>query len=326
MDYKALKLTPEKRKLVTQQAVRDLAKKMSLEPDLIRSLKLFFKKISKDSKEFYKQTGTIMPLSVYRIELTKILFKHYMRVYRNFSSSMRKKSKKYKHYLMAREIKKEQNTVTYTIALDTTQTTFSIVDIDADVDDKILEAAIQSNIERADKQSGNIINVTEKDLEESYFSSEQQSGELGDDQLVEIIISDANETFEEKTKSRPQAIANTETQAIAEKAKHDEAMAVAETIGSDTTGSIPTLAGESTNPLDDIDLENLKGYTIKYWVTMADDRVRHAHLLAEGQVQFANMPFIVDGEELLQPGDESLGASKGNVCNCRCTAVYEYIE
>ena len=57
----------------------------------------------------------------------------------------------------------------------------------------------------------------------------------------------------------------------------------------------------------------------KKWVSTSDDRTRPAHNAADGQVVDYNEPFIVDGEELMYPGDESGSAS--NVINCRCTMV-----
>jgi hypothetical protein len=61
---------------------------------------------------------------------------------------------------------------------------------------------------------------------------------------------------------------------------------------------------------------------VKVWGTMGDDKVRPAHEDADGQEQPLDQPFIVDGEMLMYPGDTDLGASAGNVCNCRCSSVY----
>jgi hypothetical protein len=50
--------------------------------------------------------------------------------------------------------------------------------------------------------------------------------------------------------------------------------------------------------------------------------VRPEHAAADGQEQLAINPFLVGGEQLNRPGDTSLGASAGNVINCRCSADY----
>jgi hypothetical protein len=59
----------------------------------------------------------------------------------------------------------------------------------------------------------------------------------------------------------------------------------------------------------------------KRWVATHDSRTREAHLEADGQTVDNDKPFIVGGEELMYPGDKSLGASGWNIYNCRCTRV-----
>lgn len=68
----------------------------------------------------------------------------------------------------------------------------------------------------------------------------------------------------------------------------------------------------------------------KVWVTTIDDRTRGIaasefdHFAADEQrVETLDAPFVVSGEELNFPADSSLGASAGNVINCRCAVVYE---
>jgi len=70
------------------------------------------------------------------------------------------------------------------------------------------------------------------------------------------------------------------------------------------------------------------GYTSGRWLTSEDSRVRHPHgsqrwdhRSADGQIRKLGEPFIVTGELLLFPGDRSMGASIGNVINCRCTLI-----
>ena len=59
----------------------------------------------------------------------------------------------------------------------------------------------------------------------------------------------------------------------------------------------------------------------KVWVATLDRRTRDAHMEADGQVVAVDAPFLVDGEELMTPGDPV--GSAGNVINCRCTAIYQ---
>ena len=63
----------------------------------------------------------------------------------------------------------------------------------------------------------------------------------------------------------------------------------------------------------------------KRWVATHDSRTRDEHLEADGQIVENGNPFVVGGEELMFPGDKSLGASGWNLYNCRCTRVAEII-
>ena len=61
------------------------------------------------------------------------------------------------------------------------------------------------------------------------------------------------------------------------------------------------------------------GLVQKEWVTAIDARTRPAHIDAHGQTVLTDKPFIVDGEELMYPGDPQ--GSPRNVINCRCRAI-----
>jgi hypothetical protein len=66
----------------------------------------------------------------------------------------------------------------------------------------------------------------------------------------------------------------------------------------------------------------------KVWLANDDDRSRvhdgvKIHVEANGQTVGCDEPFTVAGEELMFPGDNSLGASPWNLYNCRCTRATE---
>ena len=64
----------------------------------------------------------------------------------------------------------------------------------------------------------------------------------------------------------------------------------------------------------------------KEWISALDERTRPAHLEANGQIQKLEEPFIVWNEELQHPGDYT-NASVKNLANCRCTfAVASFTE
>jgi hypothetical protein len=67
---------------------------------------------------------------------------------------------------------------------------------------------------------------------------------------------------------------------------------------------------------------------VKRWLSFVDDRTRAGeggcdHISADGQERELSQPYDVSGEQLMFPGDTSLGASAGNIVNCRCTETYE---
>ena len=66
------------------------------------------------------------------------------------------------------------------------------------------------------------------------------------------------------------------------------------------------------------------GIQFKAWLTSGNDNVRDAHLIAGSEYPAergipVDEPFIVDGEELMYPGD-SAGSAR-NVINCHCVSI-----
>lgn len=61
------------------------------------------------------------------------------------------------------------------------------------------------------------------------------------------------------------------------------------------------------------------------WMTVGDSKVRRApgtgHRGADSQIVQVGTAFLVGGQQLLHPGDQSLGATIDNVAGCRCNAV-----
>lgn len=61
----------------------------------------------------------------------------------------------------------------------------------------------------------------------------------------------------------------------------------------------------------------------KAWVSIRDEKTRNAHLeMSSTNYIELDLPFIVGGELMLFPADGSLGASIGNIANCRCGMTF----
>lgn len=108
-----------------------------------------------------------------------------------------------------------------------------------------------------------------------------------------------------KLRGRETTRATTETQHAAEVSKATEAEVL-----SDRTPSIVRATPSQATVL-------------KEWVTVGDEKVRIDHVRADSQTVDMSKPYTVGGELLRYPGDTSLGASAGNVVNCRCSSVYD---
>ena len=67
----------------------------------------------------------------------------------------------------------------------------------------------------------------------------------------------------------------------------------------------------------------------KEWISTRDGRTRGSdatdqfdHLTPDGQTVALDDPFTISGESLMHPGDFSLGASVGNLVQCRCATGF----
>ena len=61
---------------------------------------------------------------------------------------------------------------------------------------------------------------------------------------------------------------------------------------------------------------------MKEWRDVGDAKVRRGHHAGEVAKVRITEPFMVRGEMLMYPGDGSMGASAGNIINCRCGTFY----
>ena len=69
--------------------------------------------------------------------------------------------------------------------------------------------------------------------------------------------------------------------------------------------------------------ESINQPMVKKWLSTRDSNTRDPHLSADGQTAGLEGFFLVNGEQLLHPGDPS--GSAGNTINCRCAVTYTVI-
>ncbi len=140
--------------------------------------------------------------------------------------------------------------------------------------------------------------VTRTNQRDYTTALQKATEQVADGASPAVIAAAAGVALRRIFRGREETIANVQTQAPAENAKRLEA----------------TSLGRSEGLQDD----QIK----KTWKTVGDEKVRSAHVAADGQMRNANEAFSVGGENLMFPGDTSLGASAGNVINCRCAAIW----
>ncbi|MDH3325163.1 MAG: hypothetical protein OEM38_00435 [Gammaproteobacteria bacterium] len=166
---------------------------------------------------------------------------------------------------------------------------------------------------RAPKQRRHIQATTAKNVAEAdkfaidYRVSQAQDG-IHTTRREERVV--AGNKLNQHLKNRGITIATQETQTIAETAKHAEVSILA--------GGQPDFAVSNRNNLG----------VKKTWWTQGDEKVRRYgqnefdHVTADLQEVDTNSPFTVSGESMMYPSDDGLGASLGNIINCRCGSEY----
>ena len=274
----------------TRRAKRNLALKLALESTFKRELNTYFNKVIKLFKRTYSETATIPTQNDINKATQTILKKHYIRSNKVFRNEMRL-------YLLP-----EEKTFIFT---STKQTD----DLEQEIEDTVKLASSIFITNEVPKRASILDDTTVKNMQESVDKANMDLAKEGKPQTKENIIDEASKNMKDKFDGRIGTIALTETQFIAESTKGIEASVVS----SDASINANTVATSVlvTNRV-----------ATKTWATMGDDRVRDAHVFANGQKKNLLEPFVVGGEFLPYPGSFALGASAGNVINCRCSALY----
>lgn len=184
-------------------------------------------------------------------------------------------------------------------------------------EEKMIAAAAMAQFfaARAPEQARVIAETSELDARRAVSIADQERRHLideGEPLLSQFeVAAIAGAVFFRSLVRRTTGIVMSETQAAAEATKLTEAETLLD--------KLPSILGGDKAPVE----------VVKEWVTQGDSRVRTPpknafdHLAADSTQVPVNEPFMVSGERLMYPGDTSLGASPGNVVNCRCSAAHD---
>jgi hypothetical protein len=179
-----------------------------------------------------------------------------------------------------------------------------------DDDEEILLLALLLWAENNSIDSAEEITITnQKNMELALIQARQMVIDQGLSLDNRTLATTAAALLTRKFDGRIAAIQSFETQAAAESTK----LTVAE-----------IEAGIEPSVLSGV-VAQIGVIATKKWVTVGDNKVRvkpFNHRAANGQVKNINQPFEVSDQLLRFPGDKSLGASVGNIVNCRCSAIY----
>jgi hypothetical protein len=268
-----------------KRAKRNLTLKLALEKTLNRDLVSYFNEIRKDVVSFYTATGLLINADIYQKQTETLLERHYKRVIRNFINEGKysyRKSLEAKGIEYKQEQEEEDEKIKATSVL-------------------IALAFVESIIQRRALQ---LIETTNDNIKDTAAKATKKAKESGTKVRDEI-----NKGLDKAFKSRYAMIALTETQFMAERSKNIEAAVISR--NGDVDPSSINDGVVTGNP-------DVK----KEWAAILDDRTRGGHAMADGQTQNMNDPYIVNGEYLMYPSDTSMGASLGNIINCRCSSLY----
>lgn len=265
-------------------AVSQLAKKLRLEENFNPKLTRFFKSISRTIKPVMSSTGQIPSMAPFRQDLIELLTRHYDRVSNAFKGDT-------------------VETLTKNISLDLEIKQETIQDA-ADESSEILDEALLGIIAlRAPTQADFILETTEKELNKALEDSIVEAAKDGRTLSRTQLAKEVSDDFDDRIPGRVENINTIETQAMAEDTKMTEAQVV--------SSNGPIIGGIAVAAL-------MK----KTWHTILDERTRSSHVAADRQERRMPIPFTVQGQSLMVPGDTSLGASLSNVAGCRCAAEF----
>jgi len=268
---------------INEQARAEEQRKIKLENRVTPVIRGLFNQMAKDFENLYIATGSIFDFNIYTDDWSGALKQQYNRVGKEFLTNIRK-SDLIRDFIIKQD---EDATVEQIATIGAAYTIFAA--------------------DRAGTQTTFIINTSNLDAIEAVNNARNDLREedLFNEPTREDVAKEASKNLRKKFRSRVGTIANMETQAPAESAKWIEAA---------------VLSGFPVLPFQQV--EDAPITTTKEWAAVGDERVRPAHIAADGQTVRIEQVFTVDNESLRFPGDTSLGASIGNVVNCRCAQVF----
>jgi len=177
------------------------------------------------------------------------------------------------------------------------------------VDDTVLAALIAWADKNAPDSAERIVNTTQNNMDDAILQARQAFSDEGTTDYTNRELAVVSATIlGRKFKGRESSIIMTETQAAAESTKFIEAYSIA---------GLPPMAA--------VTRERTPSTTSrKEWADVGDKNVRSGHRASRVPSVDINKPFIVNGQQMMYPSDNSRGATVENTINCRCASFYTF--
>jgi len=176
-------------------------------------------------------------------------------------------------------------------------------DLTPDQSDFLLLALLDYRTKRAVAQESFITDTNDKNMFLSMQEARQSLEESGEVVTNRTLAAAATAILSRKQKGRVEGIATLETQAPAESTKLFEARSL--------SGMAPS---PDVVPIDQV-FRPTEAKLNKAWIDIGDKVTRASHRAARNQAVKIDEPFIVQGQQLNYPGDNSLGATIDNTIN-----------
>jgi hypothetical protein len=268
----------------SEQVARDLRAKMRLEAAMRPKVKALFKRMVKAHVRSVNSNGLPLNAQDFKQDWTDLLLDHYRVTQGIFIGSVKAFQAK---ELAGLQYKQED-------------------DEEGLRAEEILAGALLMWSERqAPRQAQFITDTSVKNVADSMRLARETLLEQEEEITDRAMAATSGRLLERDFAGRVDSIVMTETQSAAETTKIMEAYSL-----SDINPNV--MLGGSV----------VVSTTTKRWQTVGDNKVRGAHVTANGQTRLLHQPFDVGGEQLRYPGDSGLGATPKNTANCRCSSIY----
>ena len=286
-----------------RRAAKELAAKQQLEAKFSSELNRLFRRIGADLNKSLANTGGTVSVGTYANDLRIILDRNYKRVQKAFVNEI-------VLFLQQNRANLDEKLIRELTAIAQARGT-TLNKLISQMKTSVTQDLNSFREFNVGQSVAIITDTTQREIDRAVQKANQQLiAELGEEPTNGQLARQSRTNFVNRQVARANMIAATETQKVAEGTKQIE------------RDNLLALRNNST--ATQLDLEPLQAEEI--WVTQGDSLVRDGdgngfnHLAADGQEK-VNGAFTVSNQLLRFPGDISLGASAGNVINCRCSAV-----